>query len=620
MKVLIFLLGVLITPWACAQTGPGGVGNSTSTGLWLKADAGTSTTVNLAAVSTWSDVSGNSNHATQPTSNRQPLYTPGLINNMPALFFDNIGSPGNDFLSVADANNLDQTGGMTILSVTRPISLDNSSARSIVSKRVDANNQEAYCIFFYTNNHIEVDIENNSNRFATPFTFAAGRDYVTSLWFNGSLTAGNRVRVYINEALDITAAESSTFINNSSAPVTIGTMNTNDGRPFGGYIAEVIIFIKTLNDVERIIAHNYLFAKYGLSNLSSPATLNDIYTGDDAANGHYDFEVAGVGTDVSGSNATVSSSVTGGMAMTQVSGFDNGDYILYGHPAGSNNSQITDVGGMTGTNNARWSRIWFLDITNTSTTEAVNISFDMSDAGTPATPANASNYVLLRRAGQSGNWTEVTTASSIAGDAVNFDNISIAADEYYTIGTRNYITSPLPVSLIDFTARLTEKGVELKWSTATENNSDYFTIERSPDGDKFKTMTTVQGSGDSFNEVNYATHDREPFSNRTYYRLLQTDFDGRTTNLKTISVATSKPLGEIEVVPNPSKGNFWFDLPEGAVNYELKIMSSAGQQVPFNHSALGSRVFIDAQSLPKGFYILKVVSDSGMHAAKFIIE
>lgn len=621
MRALILIMGVLITPFLYAQTGPGGVGNSTSNPLWLKADAGTNTTVNLAQVSSWADASGNNNNGAQATSNRQPLYTAGLINGMPALFFDNIGDPGNDFISVADNINLDQSSGITILTVTRPISIDNSSARAIVSKRVAANNQEAYCFFFYTGNRLEVDIENNGDRFNTNFVFTAGRDYINTLWYNGALSpASTRVRVYINETLDITASEASPNLNNSPAPVTIGTMNTNDGRPFGGYIAEVIIFLKALNNVERIIAHNYLFAKYGLNNLSSPATANDIYSGDDAANGHYDFEVAGVGIDASGSNTTAAPVASGGMGMTQVSGFDIGDYIIYGHPAGSNNSQITDVGGMTGTNNARWSRIWYLDITNTATTEAVDISFDMSDAGTPVTPTNASNYVLLRRTGQTGNWTEVTTANSIVGDQVNFTNVSIAADAYYTIGTRNYIASPLPVSLIDFSGRLTEKGVELNWSTATEHNSDYFTILRSHDGEDFKTLTTVKGSGDSFKEVDYTAYDREPFAGKTYYRLVQTDFDGRTTTLKTIAITTSKQFDEIEVVPNPSNGGFWFDLPEGSINTELKILNSAGQSVPFNQSAIGTRVFVDAQSLPRGFYILKVVTNRGMHAAKFIIE
>jgi len=620
MRALMFLAGFLVTNTLFAQTGPAGVGNSTSNSLWLKADAGTSTTANGTAVSSWNDVSGNNNHATQATSNNQPIYTSSLMNAMPAIFFDNAASPNNDLMTIVDADNLDNTNGLTILTVSRPTSIDAANARALISKRVDVGNNESYCLFYYTANHINVDLEGNDNRFATVTTFNPARDYVFSVLYDGTLAAGSRVKSYVNETVDGTTTESAATISNFASPVNIGSMNIGDGRPFGGYICEVIIYTKALNNVERIIAHNYLFAKYGLSSTSIPATVNDIYSGDNTANGDYDFEMGGIGTDATGSNTSASSSVTGGMAMTQVSGFENGDYVLYGHTAGSNDSQITDVGGLAGTNRARWSRIWYLDITNASTVEIVNISFDMSDGGTPVTPVTASNYVLLKRAGLSGNWVEVGSASSIVGDVINFNNVTANADAYYTLGTRNYVTSPLPVSLLDFSGEFSEKGVELTWSTATESNNDHFTIQRSADGEDFKTIATVLASGNSFKEVTYTAFDAAPFAGRTYYRLLQTDMDGKTTNLKTIAVRTSEPDRVLEAIPNPSNGNFWFDLPAGVSGGELKILNSAGQPVPFNYSVTGTRISVDAQALPRGLYLLKLVSDRGMHSAKFVVE
>ncbi len=620
MRALTLIIGILGSNLVFAQTGPAGVGTTGTVSLWLKADAGTSTTNNLTAVSSWNDQSGNNNNASQATASQQPLYTTGLINGMPALFFDNIGGPNNDLMTVADADNLDNTAGLTILTVTRPISIDNSTARAIVSKRIDVGDNQSYTIFYYMSNKIDVDVQGNDNRFATSTVFQAGRDYIFSVLFDGSLAAGSRVKTYINENLDNTATETSTSILNNASPVTIGSMNLSDGRPFGGYIAEVIVFRKTLNVAERLIAHNYLFAKYGFSSLSVPATVNDLYVGDKPTSGDYDFELGGVGTDASGSNASVSPSVTGGMGMTQVSGFENGDYSLYAHAAGSNSAQITDVGGMTGPNKARWSRIWFVDVTNASTTQTVNISFDMSDAGTPATPATPSNYVLLARPNQSGNWAEIQSADNIVGDEINFLNVSLSSDLYYTLGTRDYVSSPLPITLRSFTGSENEHGVQLEWITATEFENDYFTIQRSHDGKDFRDFARVDGAGSSSGDVTYRLLDADPFSERTYYRLLQTDLDGKTTVVKTIVVRTSERAETIEVTPNPSNGSFSFELPAGAINSELKILNSAGAPVPFNHSQVGSRVNIDAQRLPKGFYILKLVSDRGMHTAKFIIE
>lgn len=620
VRLSIFVFFIVSIGSSFAQTGPGGVGSSANTSLWLKADAGTSTTTNGTAVSTWNDNSGNANHASQATANQQPIYTSGLINGMPALFFDNIGSPGNDLMTVNDADNLDNTAGLTILTVTRPISIDNSSARAIVSKRVDVGNNQSYTIFYYTSNHINIDIEGNDNRFSTPATFVGGRDYVFSVLFDGSQTAANRVKTYLNETLDVTATETGATISNFASPVVIGSMNVGDGRPFGGYIAEVIIYRKALNAAERIIAHNYLFAKYGLNSTSIPATINDVYAGDEPTNGNYDYEVCGVGRESSGTSGLVSSAVSGGIDITAASGYDIGDYLMFGHASGANSSQLSDVGGMTGTANARWSRIWYFDLTNTSTNQIVNLFFDMSDAGTPVVPVTASNYVLLYRAGQSGNWTEVTTASSISGDRINFPGITVTADGYYTLGSRNYIASPLPITLVDFTGENTEKGVELTWTTASETNNDHFTIQRSADGLTFTNLSKVAGAGQSDSDITYHAFDTEPFAGKTYYRLQQTDFDGRVTDLKTIAVTTSERPGLIEVVPNPSDGNFWFELPAGVTSSGLKVLNSGGQEVPFFYTMVGTRVYVDAKSLPRGLYLLKLISDRGMHSAKFIIE
>ncbi|HZY80280.1 MAG TPA: LamG-like jellyroll fold domain-containing protein [Cyclobacteriaceae bacterium] len=620
MRKLLLYLFILAASPIIAQTGPGGVGNSSSNVLWLKADAGTNTTTNFGAVSSWTDASGNSNNASQPTAAKQPLYSTGLINGMPALFFDNTSGANYDEMFVADNSNLDNTAGLTILTVSRPISID-GNARAVISKRVGVGDQQSYTMFFYASNRMHFDVDGNGNRFLSNTVFQAGRDYMVSLLFDGALVSTSRSKVYVNETLDITATETSAAIPDFASTLTIGSMNPGDNRPFGGYIAEIIIYRKALNTPERIIAHNYLMAKYGFNSSSVPAVVNDFYVGDEPGNGNYDFEMAGIGIDATGSNLSAATSVTGGMGITQQSGFDNGDYLLYAHQAGLNFTQTSDVGGMTGPNNGRWNRIWFVDVTNTSTTQTVDIAFDMSDASSPpVTPVTASNYVLLTRSALSGNWTEVTTATSIVGDVINFPNISIAADAYYTLGSRDYVASPLPVNLIDFTGMETEKGVDLRWTTGSEKNNDHFTIERSNDGHNFHKIAVVKGYGTRSTETSYEALDREPLPGRSYYRLLQTDFDGKTANLKTIAVTTSERGAEILIVPNPSDGIFWFDLPLNITGSHMNIIDSSGQPVNVNYTLLGSRVSVDAQHLPKGLYILKLITNRGVHAAKFIIE
>ena len=69
--------------------------------------------------------------------------------------------------------------------------------------------------------------------------------------------------------------------------------------------------------------------------------------------------------------------------------------------------------------------------------------------------------------------------------------------------------------------------VELTWTTATETNSDYFTIEKSATGDDFwEEIARVEAAGNSTSETNYVYHD-EFADGLAYYRLSQVDVDAR---------------------------------------------------------------------------------------------
>lgn len=85
----------------------------------------------------------------------------------------------------------------------------------------------------------------------------------------------------------------------------------------------------------------------------------------------------------------------------------------------------------------------------------------------------------------------------------------------------------LPIELLEFNAKLVDKSVELNWTTATEYNNKYFTIERSSDASSWEATYVLQGQGNSSIHHNYKVYDSSPLKGISYYRLKQTDFDGR---------------------------------------------------------------------------------------------
>lgn len=83
----------------------------------------------------------------------------------------------------------------------------------------------------------------------------------------------------------------------------------------------------------------------------------------------------------------------------------------------------------------------------------------------------------------------------------------------------------LPIELKMFNAAIDGKNVLLRWTTSTEVQNDYFTIERSADAGLWEAITTVKGMGNSNHEVNYSVFDTSPLKGISYYRLKQTDYD-----------------------------------------------------------------------------------------------
>lgn len=97
----------------------------------------------------------------------------------------------------------------------------------------------------------------------------------------------------------------------------------------------------------------------------------------------------------------------------------------------------------------------------------------------------------------------------------------------------------LPIELLYFDVDATdENSVHIVWSTASETNNDYFTIERSLNGKIFDPIIVVLGAGMSNSIIEYSTVDDSPYFGTSYYRLKQTDYDGmfEYSNLVTVKI------------------------------------------------------------------------------------
>ena len=186
----------------------------------------------------------------------------------------------------------------------------------------------------------------------------------------------------------------------------------------------------------------------------------------------------------------------------------------------------------------------------------------------------------------------------------------------------------LPIELISFNAIKDYNRVRLDWSTDTEINNDYFTIERASSGGVFEPIFNHPGAGNSYERIDYTRFDNNPHNGYNYYRLRQTDFDGRTEIFEVKVVYFDFEKSQIKLYPNPTNGEslfFEIEKPEkGRCKVELlSIRGKLLREFDLNINDELNSFKLDVlkgMDLAGGIYNLKVISGSNVELIPFIIK
>jgi hypothetical protein len=185
---------------------------------------------------------------------------------------------------------------------------------------------------------------------------------------------------------------------------------------------------------------------------------------------------------------------------------------------------------------------------------------------------------------------------------------------------------PVPIELIYFNATLNSDKVFLNWTTATETNNKYFTVEKSKDAISFEEVLQLQGSGNSTQTKNYSAIDTKPFAGTTYYRLKQTDYNGDFKySVLTLVENKNEQLVISNLYPNPTSGTISFDLyatEKGTV--QIQVIDNMGRIVLDNLQGITdkqSKINVETNLLSQGIYTLKVsLLEAGTGAISKLIK
>lgn len=370
-------------------------------------------------------------------------------------------------------------------------------------------------------------------------------------------------------------------------------------RWYKGYVGEIIAYENPLSSTDQRKVQSYLAIKYGITLGNNGTSLDytsssNVTVWDVSANPGFNWDIAGIARDINSvqdqqkshsinklnptlasglrdivtiANGTNGSSTADFATPTQIP--TDKSFFVWGH----NNAPAINTVAVVNypTDNAEiietiFQREWKSQETGTITT--VTLEFDMDNVvGTGGLTGTNDLQFLRLLVDEDGDYSVGATSISptfydnttnivyfehdfVPSTGNNMDQFN---GYYFTLGSTNASLNPLPVELTEFQGQCTEEGNELKWTTISELDCDKFEIERLSQNGEWKVIGSIQGAGNSTQELNYQFYDRVAEMELTYYRLNQIDLNGTSRHSGVIAV-DSKFCGDNDfiVFPNPA--------------------------------------------------------------------
>ena len=233
-------------------------------------------------------------------------------------------------------------------------------------------------------------------------------------------------------------------------------------------------------------------------------------------------------------------------------------------------------------------------------------------------------------------WEKIPNSKGGSCNGAGYITSSAALTDFspFTFGSETVSNqyNPLPVELLEFTAYPQGNVVNVAWSTASETNNRSFIIERSEDGVNFsKIGNEVPGANNSSVYNFYKTIDASPIAGTTYYRLVQTDFNGKQEYFDPVAVSFNNELnaeaGLFTVYPNPSSfEDLTIQVSSKLLfrNIQLRIIDFSGNVV-FNEDAIilptqKTKLSAYLNGLNAGLYTLQLSADGIIECKRFFVS
>ncbi|HWR32081.1 MAG TPA: LamG-like jellyroll fold domain-containing protein [Chitinophagaceae bacterium] len=248
------------------------------------------------------------------------------------------------------------------------------------------------------------------------------------------------------------------------------------------------------------------------------------------------------------------------------------------------------------------------DQTAGSITLYVDGSQVASTTGTTTNSLNSPSFIGLAR--NPCNSSAVFTG--VLDDLIAYNRVLSSTEVSNLYGYLAAFT--LPVKWVYFTGDDGSNGIKLKWGIDQSGSNDHFDVEHSTDGTHFSVIGTVTGNTGvaSGSGLHYSFSDNFPSKNIHYYRIRQVDRDGQYSYSGTIRINFLTPAAGMYIKTNPVQDAIILVNSDQLPVRQLEITDMNGRVMKQQYLNSASAVITsDVQSLPGGFYTIRVKDGSG---------
>ncbi len=195
------------------------------------------------------------------------------------------------------------------------------------------------------------------------------------------------------------------------------------------------------------------------------------------------------------------------------------------------------------------------------------------------------------------------TANTIGGSYIVAGSIGTELP-VFNYDLTNITGVVLPVVIGPITAWAVNCKVQLQWKTNTELNAKGFTVKYSSNGTAYSNLATVAAKGNSAGTQAYSYTHESPAAGTGYYRIRQTDVNGKYTLGDVLAVINNCNASSITAYLNPVKDKLIVQI-GGAGSQVLTVHDLEGRQIA-KLSVNGGRYEINAKGWAKGLYTVTI--------------